>query len=201
MIHLDTLNTSYWQKKGWESNWQFDSRPLKVKNHHNFFACKWCATYHWKALNESYKFALDLISIGGLHTCYGPSKLWESQLWEFRDSHLGVLGQNDIWVLIPWPSKENIVRGKVVASPKFGLWWVLWVRVCPWLVRTPKCYNYALTNLLFDFCVGLCEWLNYLSIFLIPSQNSNMPFYPRSVVSQRTRSNFFSFWCVHLWSS
>jgi hypothetical protein len=32
MTHLDILNTSYGQKKGRESNWQFDSRPLKVWN-------------------------------------------------------------------------------------------------------------------------------------------------------------------------
>jgi hypothetical protein len=31
--------------------------------------CRWHATYHWKALDEGYNFALD--SIGGLHT-----KLW-----------------------------------------------------------------------------------------------------------------------------
>jgi hypothetical protein len=65
---------------------------------------------------------------------YGPPKLQESQLWEFWDSHLGVLRQNDIWVLIPWPGTKYIIRGKVVASPKFGLWWVLWVCVCSWLV-------------------------------------------------------------------
>jgi hypothetical protein len=29
---------------------------------------------------------------------YGPPKSRESQLCEFRDSHLGILGQNDIWV-------------------------------------------------------------------------------------------------------
>jgi hypothetical protein len=34
-----------------------------------------CATYHWKALNEGYNFALDIISIGGLHT-----KLWVSKV-------------------------------------------------------------------------------------------------------------------------
>jgi hypothetical protein len=34
---------------------------------------------------------------------YDPPKSWESQLWEFRDSHLGVPGQNDSWVLVPWP--------------------------------------------------------------------------------------------------
>jgi len=27
---------------------------------------------------------------------YGPPKLRESQFWEFRDSHLGVLRENDI---------------------------------------------------------------------------------------------------------
>jgi hypothetical protein len=30
--HLDICNSSYGQKKGQESNWQFDSRPLKVGN-------------------------------------------------------------------------------------------------------------------------------------------------------------------------
>jgi hypothetical protein len=33
--------------------------------------CRWCATYKWKALNKGYNFALDLISIEGLH-----AKLW-----------------------------------------------------------------------------------------------------------------------------
>jgi hypothetical protein len=30
--HLDIFSPSYGQKKGRESNWQFDSRPLKVGN-------------------------------------------------------------------------------------------------------------------------------------------------------------------------
>jgi len=36
MTRLGTSNISYDQKKGWESNWQFDFRPLKVSNHLNF---------------------------------------------------------------------------------------------------------------------------------------------------------------------
>jgi hypothetical protein len=32
MSHLDICSPSYGQKKGQESNWQFDSRPLKVDN-------------------------------------------------------------------------------------------------------------------------------------------------------------------------
>jgi hypothetical protein len=122
MTHLDTSNASYGQKKGQESNWQFDSRPLKVKNCPNFLACKWLAAYRWKALDKVYNFFLDCISIGGLHTQLWALKLRKSQLWEFRDSHVGVLGQNAIWVLVPWLGTEYNIRGKVVASPKFGSW-------------------------------------------------------------------------------
>jgi len=52
----------------------------------------------------------------------GPLKSQESKFGEFEDFNLGVLKQNDIWVLTPWPGIENIIRRKVVASLKFGLW-------------------------------------------------------------------------------
>jgi len=45
ITHLDIWNTSYGQKKGQESNWQFDSRPLKIKNWPDFLVCRWRATY------------------------------------------------------------------------------------------------------------------------------------------------------------
>jgi hypothetical protein len=76
----------------------------------------------------------------------------KSQLWEFQDFHLGVSGQNDIWVLVSWPGIDYTIGGKVVASPKSGPWWILWVRVCLCFIRAPKCSNYALTNLLFSLC-------------------------------------------------
>ncbi len=66
MSHLDICSTSYGKKKGRESNCQFDSRPLKVKNWPDPDACKCNVTNCWKTLKESYKFALNLISIGGL---------------------------------------------------------------------------------------------------------------------------------------
>jgi hypothetical protein len=34
-----------------------------------------------------------------------------------------------IWMWAPWRGTEYIIRGKVVASPKSGPWWVLCVRV------------------------------------------------------------------------
>jgi len=75
MTHLDIWNTSCGPKKRRESNWQFDSWPLKVKNRPSFLSCKWRVTYRWKVFNKGYYFTLDLISIGGLHTKVWPSKV------------------------------------------------------------------------------------------------------------------------------
>jgi hypothetical protein len=75
MSHLDIYSTSYDKKKGQESNWQFDSRPPKVENRPNPGACRWSGTHYWKALNEGYNLALNLIEIGGLHKKLSPSKL------------------------------------------------------------------------------------------------------------------------------
>jgi hypothetical protein len=75
IAHLGIWNTSYGQKKGHESNCQFDSRPQKVRNRPNLLICRVFATYCWKALNESYNFAWDYISIKGL-----LAKLWGSKV-------------------------------------------------------------------------------------------------------------------------
>jgi len=46
MSHLDICSPSYGQKKGRESNWQFDSRPLKVGNRPLPDVCRRSATKH-----------------------------------------------------------------------------------------------------------------------------------------------------------
>jgi len=76
MSHSDIFSTSYGRKKGRESNWQFDSRPLKVRNRPDPGVCRWSAIHRWRAIEESYKFALDFIPIGGLS--------WE--LWALKVS-------------------------------------------------------------------------------------------------------------------
>jgi hypothetical protein len=75
IAHLDIWNTSYGQKKGQKSNCQFDSRPQKVANWPNLLGCRGSVTYHWKALDKSYNFALDHIAIRGL-----LAKLWGSKV-------------------------------------------------------------------------------------------------------------------------
>jgi len=69
--HLDICSTSYGWKKGQESNWQFDSRPLKVGNRPDSGACRWSATHRWKALKDNYKFASNFVPIRGR-----SEKLW-----------------------------------------------------------------------------------------------------------------------------
>jgi hypothetical protein len=85
IAHLDIWNTSYGQKKGRESNCQFDSRPKKVKNRPEILGCKQRATYRWKALKESYNFVLDRTSIRGL-----LAKLWGFKVP--RVPHVGISG-------------------------------------------------------------------------------------------------------------
>jgi hypothetical protein len=67
MSHLDICSISYDKKKGWKSNWQFDSRPLKIRNRPNFLAFRQRVTYHWNFFDEGYNFASKLIVIEGLH--------------------------------------------------------------------------------------------------------------------------------------
>jgi hypothetical protein len=63
MSHLDICSPSYGQNKGRESNWQFDSRPLNVKNRPLPDICSRSATWRWKTLEESYNFGSNLVPI------------------------------------------------------------------------------------------------------------------------------------------
>ncbi len=59
----DICSPSYGQKKGRESNWQFDSRPLKVGNRPLPYVRFGNATWRWKDLDEGYNFGSDLVAI------------------------------------------------------------------------------------------------------------------------------------------
>ncbi len=41
---------------------------------------------------------------------------------------MGISGQNDIWVLVPWLGTKYIIRGKVMVPPKSDIWVLV-----PWL--------------------------------------------------------------------
>jgi hypothetical protein len=143
--------------------------------------CRWHATCHWKALDKGYNFGLDPIPIGGLH-----KKLSSRKVAGFLAlAILGLLGQKVIQMPFSWGGTEYTIRGKVVASPEFGPWWVLWVRGRPWLVLAPKVFPPCANQLVCWFCLGWCEWVNCLSLFLVPSRSSNTPLYPSKVLGAK----------------
>jgi hypothetical protein len=73
--HSDICSPSYGQKKGKESNLQFDSRSLKVRNQPLPDVALKSATRRWKALDESYNFGLGLVSIRVRGEELWPSKV------------------------------------------------------------------------------------------------------------------------------
>jgi len=84
--HLDICSPSYGQKKGRESNWQFDSWPLKVGNRPLPDIRIGNATWLWKALEESYNFGSDLVLIRlGSQEIWAP-KVPGLQQGQFRDN-------------------------------------------------------------------------------------------------------------------
>jgi hypothetical protein len=61
--HSDICSPSCGQKKGQESNWQFDSRPLKVGNRPLPDLRIESAIRRWKDLDKGYNFGSDLVAI------------------------------------------------------------------------------------------------------------------------------------------
>jgi hypothetical protein len=96
--NLDICSPSYGQKKGQKSNWQFDSRPLKVGNRPLPDIRLECATCRWKDLNEGYNFDLDLIAIGLCSWELWTFKVLGVPSRQFRDSISGVPGICVIWM-------------------------------------------------------------------------------------------------------
>jgi hypothetical protein len=96
MGHLDICSPSYGQKKGQESNCQFDSRPLKVGNRPLLDVTSRSATQRWKALDESYNFGSDLVSIQVQSEELRASKGPGPNAGQFWDSNLGIPGKRAI---------------------------------------------------------------------------------------------------------
>jgi hypothetical protein len=151
MSHLDICSRSYGQKKGRESNCQFDSRAQKVGNRPDSDVRWGSATWRWKALKESYKIGLDLVPIGGQ-----GEKLWwpkvpgvpnqdsfGTPLWESRDKeplgrgHGGVTQRilyGGRWWLPPSPGRGESSESKVARGLSQHRKGAEWVLINLWLV-------------------------------------------------------------------
>jgi hypothetical protein len=96
--HLDICSPSYGQKKGRESNCQFDSRPLKVGNRPLPDLRLESVTWRWKDPDKGYNFGSDLVAIRLCSRELWAPKVPGLQPGQFRDSNLGVPGKRAIWM-------------------------------------------------------------------------------------------------------
>jgi hypothetical protein len=99
--HLDSCSPSYGQKKGRESNWQFDSPPLKVENRPLPDLRIENAIRRWKDLDAGYKFGSDLVAIRRR-----SQELWAPKVpGQFRDN-FGTPTRES------WESREKVTFGR-----------------------------------------------------------------------------------------
>jgi len=177
IAHSDICNTSYGQKKGRESNCQFDSRPQKVGNGPLPDVWFGSATRRSKALNESYNFASDCIAIGGL-----LAKLWGSEVLGVpfgvisglslaspeKNSHLDV-GSVE--------SHRVYYKGEGGGFPQVRAVVSLVCLCCPWLVLAPRVLQLCTNHFVWVVCRPV--WVTKAcQLFLVPSRSSNPPLYP-----------------------
>jgi hypothetical protein len=123
----------------------------------------------------------------GIQSCGSPN------FENFGTPNLGVLGQNDIWVLALWSSIDNTIRGKVMASPSSSRG-----ESCEFVFTRgssvhQKCSDYALTNLLFGLCMSM--WT--IDLIVILPKPSSTPLYLQSVANHGACPNSQSFHCFH----
>ncbi len=187
ITHLDIYNTSYGQKKGRESNWQFDSRPQKVRNQPDFSVCKQRATYHWKSLDEGYNFALNLIAIRGLQKKLWALKVARVLVVAISGLPLGSPRTKSHLDVAPVERCRVYYKGEGGGFPQVRAVVSLVCSSCPWLVLAPKVLKLCINHLVLVLCSSV--WVNEdCHFFLVPSRSSNMPFYPFIVLRIRERA-------------
>jgi hypothetical protein len=202
ITHLDIRHTSYGQKKGRESNWQFDSRSLKVRNWSDSLACRQLATYHWKAHNKGYNFAWDLIMIEGLHRKLCVLKVVGVLVVGISGLPLGSLETKSHLDVAP------VERCRVYYKGEGGGFTQVWTVVslvcasCSWLVLAPKVLQLCINH--FELVLCKSVWVSEVChFFLISSRSSNTALYPSIVLRTKERAStpclpLFSVWDSHL---
>jgi len=124
IVHLDIWNT-LWPKEGSGVKlpvWL----PTRKSQESTWFtwlqrACDILLKSSRQKLQLFFRMHLDLRStrkVMGLQSCGSPNRRdFGTPIRESRE-------RKAIWMYVPWPATEYTIRGKVVASPKSGPWWV-----------------------------------------------------------------------------
>jgi hypothetical protein len=202
ITHLDIWNTSYGQKKGQESNWQFDSWPLKVGNRPDFLVCRQRATYRWKDFDEGYNFALDLILVRGLHRKLCAPKVVGVLVVGISGLPFGSPGTKNHLDVAPVKRRIIYYKGEGGGFPQIQAMVSLVCPNCLWLVPTPKVLQLCTIH----FVLVLCRpvWvIEACQFFIVMYRSSSTPLYPSIVLWAKEWLRLlalplFSVWDSHL---
>jgi len=160
ITHLDIWNTSYGQKQGRESKWQFDSRPEKVKNRPDLLGWRRRATYRWKALDKSYNFSLDRTSIWSLLAKLCNSKVARVPAGGISGLPRGSPGRENSFGCGPRGEVQNILRWEGGGFPQVRAVVSLVCPCSPWFVLAPKVLQLCINHLVWVVCRPV--WVNKL---------------------------------------
>ncbi len=170
--HLDIYSPSYGQKKGRESNWQFDSRPLKVGNRPFPDIRFEIATRRWKDLDKGYTFGLDLVAIGLCSRELWALKLPGLQPGQFRDNFGTPTWESQEFVpfgcSLHYELQRILYGGKWWLPPSLGRGESSESKVARGLSQHPKDAKWVLTNLWLVFDADSSEWIACPLSSLIP---------------------------------
>jgi hypothetical protein len=199
ITHLDIWSTSYGQKKGRESNCQFDSRPEKVENRLDLLDCRGHATYCWKTFNKSYNFASNHILIRGF-----LAKLWSSKVTRVPTGAISglSLGEKSHLDVGSVASHKVYYKGEGGGFPQVRAVVSQMCQCCLWFVLAPKVLQLCTNHLVWVVCRPVWVSKAY-QLFLVPSRSSNMPLCPSKCCELGNVPRLFplplsSTW-IHIW--
>jgi hypothetical protein len=146
-------NTSYGQKKGRESNCQFDSWPEKIESRPDLLDYRGRATYRWKDLNDRYNFALGCIAIWSLFTKWWGSKVTIIPTGMISGLPLGSPRREKSfgWRLCGQP-QSILYKGEGGDFPQVRAVMSLVCPCCSWLVLAPKVLQLCINHFVWVVC-------------------------------------------------
>jgi len=124
----------------------------KYANRPDFLVWRCLATYCWKDRNEGYNFALDLISIGGLH-----AKLWRLKVagvptLAISGLPFGSPGTKSQLDVGPMERRRVYYKGEGGGFPQIRVVVSLVNLSCPWLVLAPKVLQLCINHFVLVLC-------------------------------------------------
>jgi hypothetical protein len=179
------LKHKLWLKEGLGVKLPFWLPITKSRESTRLLSCRGRATYRWKALNESYNFALDRTSIGGMLAKLLGSKVAGVPTGGISRLPLRSPGKKSHLDVASVESCRVYYKGEGGGFPQVRAVMNLVCPCCPWLVLAPRVPQLCTNHFVWVVCRPV--WVSEAcQLFLVPSRSSNMPLDPSKCCELRS---------------